>query len=128
MDNYDIYHDEIFCLDEIKLKFKNMGLDWLSAGQANRKLKQLLSASSVSLLPRLQEAFDHYTTLLGGITDLYQVDEQTLLDERVKYAYLIKYSSDNQVIFEDDQCVRFMSEKHNLDLQVCAAHVCSHTP
>lgn len=127
MDNSDIYHDEIFRLDEIKLKFKNMGLDWLSAGQANRKLKQLLSASSVSLLPSLQEAFDHYTTLLG-ITDLYQVDEQTLLDERVKYAYLIKYSSDNQVIFEDDQCVRFMSEKHNLDLQVCAAYVCSHTP
>ncbi len=127
MDNYDIYHDEIFCIDEIKLKFKDMGLDWLSAGQANRKLKQLLSASSVSLLPRLQEAFDHYTTLLG-ITDLYQVDEQTLLDERVKYAYLIKYSSDNQVIFEDDQCVRFMSKIHNLDLQVCAAYVCSHNP
>lgn len=57
MDNYDIYYDEIFCLMKIKLKFKNMGLDWLSAGQANRKLKQLLSsASSVSLLPRLQEA------------------------------------------------------------------------
>ncbi len=127
MDNYDIYHDEIFCLDEIKLKFKNMGLDWLSAGQANRKLKQLLSASSVSLLPRLQEAFDHYTTLLG-ITDLYQVDKQTLLDERVKYSYLIKYSSDDQIIFEDDQCVRFMSEIHNLDLQLCAAYVCSHNP
>lgn len=127
MDKYDIYHDEIFCLDEIKLKFIDMGLDWLSAGQANRKLKQLLSASSVSLLPRLQEAFDHYTTLLG-ITDLYQVDEQTLLDERVKYAYLIKYSSDNEVIFEDDQCVRFMSEIHNLDLQICAVYVCSHNP
>ncbi|HCD7499043.1 TPA: hypothetical protein ND465_004085, partial [Enterobacter hormaechei] len=109
MENDVIYHDEMFCLDEIRLKFKDMGLDWLSAGQANRKLKQLLSASSVSLLPRIQEAFDHYTTLLG-ITDLYQVDKQTLLDERVKYSYLIKYSSDDQVIFEDDQCVRFMSE------------------
>jgi len=99
MENDVIYHDEMFCLDEIRLKFKDMGLDWLSAGQANRKLKQLLSASSVSLLPRLQEAFDHYTTLLG-ITDLYQVDKQTLLDERVKYSYMIKYSSICKSIIE----------------------------
>ncbi|WP_127881774.1 hypothetical protein [Enterobacter asburiae] len=127
MEDEDIYHDEIIAHDEIRMKFRDMGLDWLSVRQAKRKLKQLLSDTSASLLPRLQEAFDHYTTLLG-ITDLYQVDKETLIEERVKHSHLIKYSSDNEVIFEDDQCVRFMSELHDLDLQLCAAFVCSHQP
>ncbi|WP_238706801.1 hypothetical protein [Providencia huaxiensis] len=114
-------------IKEMETNFCELGLSWMNKDVAELELNALISAleEPQKTLNALEIAQWHYMDLLG-ITSSGLFDENTLSREQKKYVHLIK-KQDGLSVFEDDQCVIFMSEKHNLPIKLCAAYVCSHS-
>ncbi len=94
--------------------------------KAVRELENLLSKveNQARILDELETAQWHYMDLVG-ITLSGLFDKSELKKERKEHSHLIKVS-DELPVFEDNECAAFMSEQHNLTLNICAAYVYSH--
>lgn len=107
--------------------FKHIGLTWMEREHAKIKLESLLSQypQSNDIRNRLEMAQWHYMEILG-ITYGGVTEKEQLLKEQKKYAHLIKHN-EGMIVFEEDACVLFMSEQHELSPELCAAYVCSYS-
>ncbi|ENL3627971.1 hypothetical protein AB4739_004565 [Salmonella enterica] len=113
--------------ENIREKFRGLGLTWLCKDEAQAELDRLLEnyKEPNSILSELETAQWHYMDLVG-VTWSGLFDKCVLDIERKENSNLIKVS-DGLPIFEEDHCAVFMSNKHDLPLQLCAVYVCSHT-
>ncbi|HFM0116342.1 TPA: hypothetical protein ACG574_001927 [Escherichia coli] len=113
--------------ENIKEKFKELGLTWLCKDEAQAELDCLIEKyeEPKTILSELETAQWHYMDLVG-ITWSGLFDKSALDIERKENSNLINVA-DGLPIFEDDHCAVFMSNKHDLPLQLCAVYVCSRT-
>lgn len=112
-------------IKDMKNKFSKIGLSWMEQFEAKLDLDMVTSILEEPqiILNELKIAQWHYMDLIG-ITSSGLFDKDILSKEQKEYAHLIK-KQDGKPVFEDDQCVIFMSEKHNLPIELCAMYVCS---
>ncbi|HDS4694743.1 TPA: hypothetical protein QH064_005042 [Klebsiella pneumoniae subsp. pneumoniae] len=92
---------------------------------AQNELERLLSEADnrKKTLDDLETAQWHYMDVVE-ITSSGLFNEEQLERERLEQPHIIKKSCDLKV-FEDDQCILFMSKMHGIPLPLCAAYVLS---
>ncbi|EDX0932723.1 hypothetical protein GTE61_004765 [Salmonella enterica subsp. enterica] len=93
--------------------------------QSQNELERLLSGieNRKQTLDDLETAQWHYMDIVE-ITSSGIFDEKQLERERRDQPHLIK-KEDGLTVFEDDQCILFMSQNHGIPLPLCAAYVLS---
>ncbi|EMR0499906.1 hypothetical protein ROS72_004653 [Citrobacter freundii] len=93
--------------------------------QSQNELERLLSGIEPrkQTLDDLETAQWHYMDVVE-ITSSGLFDEEQLGKERRDQPHLLKKEGD-LTVFEDDQCILFMSQKHGISLPLCAAYVLS---
>lgn len=114
-------------LELLKQRLKALGLKWMNKEQSRNELEGLLyrSENRQQALEDLETAQWHYMDVVE-ITSSGLFEEEQLEREREEQSYLLKKVGELRV-FEDDQCILFMSQKHGIPLPLCAAYVLSDT-
>lgn len=112
-------------LAQLKQRLNALGLKWMNKEQSQNELERLLSGieNRKQTLDDLETAQWHYMDIVE-ITSSGIFDEKQLERERRDQPHLIK-KEDGLTVFEDDQCILFMSQNHGIPLPLCAAYVLS---
>lgn len=112
-------------LETLKQRLNTLGLKWMNKEQSQNELERLLSGIEPrkQTLDDLETAQWHYMDVVE-ITSSGLFDEEQLGKERRDQPHLLKKEGD-LTVFEDDQCILFMSQKHGISLPLCAAYVLS---
>lgn len=112
-------------LEQLKQRLNTLGLKWMNKEQSQNELERLLSGIETrkQTLDDLETAQWHYMDVVE-ITSSGLFDKEQLEKERQDQPHLLKKECD-LTVFEDDQCILFMSQKHNIPLPLCAAYVLS---
>lgn len=112
-------------LEKLKQRLIALGLKWMNKDLAQNELERLLSGIETrkQTLDDLETAQWHYMDVVE-ITSSGLFEEEQLGKERLDQPHLLKKEGD-LTVFEDDQCILFMSQKHGIPLPLCAAYVLS---
>jgi hypothetical protein len=91
--------------------------------QAEHELERLLSVfeEPKKILDSLEAAQWHYMDLVG-ITQGVLLNGTALDKEREEKSHLLR-TEIGMPVFDEKECALYMSEKHKLPLQLCAAYV-----
>ena len=122
----DIYGEaEEKALEQLKQRLIALGLKWMNKEQSQDELERLLSEIECRefTIDKLETAQWHYMDVVG-ITSSGLFNEEQLETERLENPHIIK-KEDGLTVFEDEQCILFMSKKHGIPLRLCAAYVLS---
>lgn len=112
-------------LETLKQRLNTLGLKWMNKEQSQNELERLLSGIETrkQTLDDLETAQWHYMDVVE-ITSSGLFEEEQLGKERRDQPHLLKKEGE-LTVFEDDQCILFMSQKHGIPLPICAAYVLS---
>lgn len=112
-------------LEQLKQRLNELGLNWMNKEKAQNELEQLLSETEnvKQTLNDLETAQWHYMDVVE-ITSSGLFEEEQLGKERRDQPHLLKKEGE-LTVFEEDQCILFMSQKHGIPLPLCAAYVLS---
>ncbi|WP_272664012.1 MULTISPECIES: hypothetical protein [unclassified Providencia] len=107
---------------ESKLKFNEIGLDYLSIDTATDSLDRLLKENKEVTESILHKAQWHYMEIINIISGL--LSKEQLKIEQEEYGDLIKEEK-GKPVFEEIECVKFMSQRYSIPIEICSAYVLS---
>lgn len=107
---------------ESKLKFNEIGLDYLSIDTATDSLDRLLKENKEVTESILHKAQWHYMEIINITSGL--LSKEQLKIEQEEYGDLIKEEK-GKPVFEEIECVKFMSQRYSIPIKICSAYVLS---
>lgn len=111
---------------QVREQFLLMGVSWMPKALAMSELDRLKAEYELAYQSKLEDVLDtaheHYMEIIG--VSFGMIEPEVLEEDREIYRGLLKEEGGTFLI-EEHQCVRFMSERYNLRMDICAAYVCS---